>query len=280
MSKSLQYINQGRGGTLVYTDDRGKIQFDWEFGGGHCVAIIFVPETTNWERATGRQVEERMEVLTFVAQQAIRDQSPKSTYTISEKFIELWNQSAATDSDSVTVSSDQNSVGGKSSNIPASGTIDFPAATKEIQEDNLLKKRIKQISMVFFVLSLTQKAYCTTTNCSDSIMVFLLGWAAIFSTGAGICWFANPLLFGSWFLLKKNLKLSMFMGMTSALLALFFLMFSSIVDNEGAIPHPIISYNMGYWLWVCSTVTMLIGTYVLMYRHNVRNKTVARVRHF
>ena len=257
MNRKLTYINQGRGGTVVYSDEKGEIKFDWEFGGGDCVAIIFVPGTANWHQATGRPVEDRLPVLTFVAEQAIIDQSPQGKSVISDQFIELWKSDA------------------KEINQQVASTAEVPQ-----EYDKLLQKRIKQISMILFVLSLTQKAYCTTTSCSDSIMVFLLGWAAIFSTGAGICWFANPLLFVSWFLLEKNLKIAMFLSMTSTLLAFFFLMFSSIVDNEGAIPHPIISYNAGYWLWVCSTVTMLIGTYVLMYRHNVRNKTVARVRHF
>ncbi|MBL7915437.1 MAG: hypothetical protein JNL49_10375 [Bacteroidia bacterium] len=111
-------------------------------------------------------------------------------------------------------------------------------------------------------------------------MVFLIGWAAIFSTCAGLCWFANPLLLMSWIFLKKNLKLSMFLSVASFLLALFFLVFDSIVDNENGGSHQIVSYKAGYWLWVASHAVMLIGTFVLMYRSNVRNKTVARVRHF
>ncbi|MBK8874189.1 MAG: hypothetical protein IPN13_09800 [Bacteroidetes bacterium] len=149
-----------------------------------------------------------------------------------------------------------------------------------MNEDEKISKKVIIISIILFVLSLTQKCYCTTSNCSDSIMVFLLGWAAIFSTGAGLCWFANPLLLMSWIFLKKNLKLSMFLSVASFLLALFFLVFDSIVDNENGGSHQIVAYKTGYWLWVASHAVMLIGTFILMYRFNVRNKTIARVRHF
>ncbi|MBL0072975.1 MAG: hypothetical protein IPP34_14715 [Bacteroidetes bacterium] len=141
-----------------------------------------------------------------------------------------------------------------------------------MNEDEKIIKKILIVSIILFVLSLTQECYCTTSNCSDSIMVFLLGWAAIFSTGAGLCWFANPLLFISWIFLKKKLKLSMFLSITSFLLSFLFLIFDSIVDNENGGSHQIISYKSGYWLWLASGAVMVIGTFILMYRFNVRIK--------
>lgn len=139
-----------------------------------------------------------------------------------------------------------------------------------MMEDEKLKKYFQRISILLFILSLTQKCYCTTTTCSDSIMVFLLGWAAIISGGAGICWVANPLLYVSWMLLKKNLKASMFLAMGATLTSLAFLLFGSISDNEGGVQHQIISYKAGYWLWTGSAICMLIGTFTLMLRHNTR----------
>ncbi|MFT3679379.1 MAG: hypothetical protein QM791_03850 [Ferruginibacter sp.] len=136
--------------------------------------------------------------------------------------------------------------------------------------ENKSLKYIRWTSIIFFILSLTQKAYCTSTHCSDSIMVFLLGWAAVFSTGAGICWFANPLLFISWGLLKKNLKVSAILAALATLLSLLFLLFDSITDNEGGIPHQIISYRAGYWLWLSSSLCILIGTFILRTGHDTK----------
>jgi hypothetical protein len=137
-------------------------------------------------------------------------------------------------------------------------------------EDKKLKTYILYASIILFVFSLTQKCYCTTSNCSDSIMVLILGWAAFSAGAVGMVWFANPLLFASWFFLKRNLKTAMFLSVFSFLLSLSFLMFDSILDNEGGIPHEIISYRLGYWLWVLSHLVMLLGTFVLMLTYNTR----------
>ncbi|MFT3911512.1 MAG: hypothetical protein QM737_18960 [Ferruginibacter sp.] len=139
-------------------------------------------------------------------------------------------------------------------------------------EDKKLKKYILTISIFLFLFSLTQKAYCTTSSCGDSVMVFLLGWAALIAGFPGIIWMANPLLFACWWLLKRNLKVSMFLSMCSTLLSLSFLMCDSIADNEGGVHHQVVSYKAGYWLWVSSSVCMLLGTFYLMLRYNTRNR--------
>jgi len=137
-------------------------------------------------------------------------------------------------------------------------------------EDKKLKKYIFIASISLFIISLTQKCYCTTSECGDSIMAFLLGWAALLSGGAGISWLANPLLFASWIILKKNLKLAMFLSVAALLLSLSFLMFDTVIANEAGQKHQIIAYKMGYWLWMGSNMVMLLGTFVLMLRHNTR----------
>ena len=137
-------------------------------------------------------------------------------------------------------------------------------------DDKKLKKYIFIASISLFIISLTQKCYCTTSECGDSIMAFLLGWAALLSGGAGISWLANPLLFASWILLRKNLKLSMFLSVAAALLSLSFLLFDTVIANEAGQKHQIIAYKLGYWLWMGSNLVMLLGTFVLMLRHNTR----------
>jgi hypothetical protein len=136
--------------------------------------------------------------------------------------------------------------------------------------DTRLKNIFLIASITLFVLSLTQKCYCTTSTCSDSIMVLILGWFALMSGGAGISWIANPLLFFAWYKLKRNLKVSMFLSMFAILMSLSFLLFDSIVDNENNQQKEIVAYKAGYWLWLSSTAVMVIGTYTLMLRHNTR----------
>ena len=127
-----------------------------------------------------------------------------------------------------------------------------------MNEDKKLKNIFLSISILLFIFSLTQKCYCTTSVCSDSIMVFILGWAALLKGGAGISWIANPLLLAAWIKLKKNLKASMFLSMFGVLMSLSFLLFDSIIDNENGQNKEIISYQAGYWLWVSSAVVMLV----------------------
>ena len=90
MNRSLQYISLGRGGYVVYKDDQSEIKFDYEFGGGNCVAIIFIPAANNWTRLTQRPLADRNDILQFVATQAIRDQVSNGYFTVSDNFIEIY----------------------------------------------------------------------------------------------------------------------------------------------------------------------------------------------
>ncbi|MFN7117410.1 MAG: hypothetical protein ACK4TA_11465 [Saprospiraceae bacterium] len=92
MSKKVTYSQNGRGGTIKYEDGETVIPLDWEFGGGNCVVIIFVPTEMQWEKATGLPLSERSNILEFVAQQVIHDQAPNSRYEISDPWIEIFSR--------------------------------------------------------------------------------------------------------------------------------------------------------------------------------------------
>lgn len=124
-------------------------------------------------------------------------------------------------------------------------------------------------SIALLALSLTQKCYCTTSNCADSIMVFLLGGLGMFSGGACLTWLANPLLILSWFTFKSNLKTAMWCSVAATLIAFSFLLFDTVLANESGGSQQIISYKSGYYLWVLSCSAMLVATYVAMYKRNV-----------
>lgn len=138
------------------------------------------------------------------------------------------------------------------------------------KEDQSIKKTVFISSLLIFLLSLTQKCYCTTAECGDSIMALLLGWVALLSGGAGIAWLANPLLIASWILLRKNLKAAMFISVAAVLFSLSFLLFDTVIANEAGHKQSIISYKPGFWLWLGSSMIMLFGTFYLMLRHNTR----------
>lgn len=87
----LTYINEGRAGYVVYKDDHGELKFSFEFGGGDCVAIIYIPTAEFWEKRTGRAKAERDAILTFVAAQALKDQVRNGRYVLGEDSIELFS---------------------------------------------------------------------------------------------------------------------------------------------------------------------------------------------
>ena len=92
MQPTLEYHNQGRGGAVVYRDEEGDIRMSFEFGGGDCVAIIFVPAAEHWTRSTNRPVADRESILTFVAERAVRDQTSGGSYTLSDSWIEIFSR--------------------------------------------------------------------------------------------------------------------------------------------------------------------------------------------
>ncbi|MCO4292745.1 hypothetical protein NF867_07715 [Solitalea sp. MAHUQ-68] len=125
--------------------------------------------------------------------------------------------------------------------------------------DNRLNKVITVISLGLFMYALTQKCYCTTASCADSFAVLLSGTLGWVFGGATLTWFANPLLILSWFTINKKPKLSLICSLLAVLISLSFLLFKRIISDEAGNYKEIISYRLGYWLWVASSSIMFIG---------------------
>ncbi|GAB4412057.1 MAG: hypothetical protein OHK0039_17760 [Bacteroidia bacterium] len=89
-NRKLSYHTQGRGGSVLYQDAIGQISFSFEFAASDCVAIIFVPTEAQWTAQTQRPLTDRTAILTFVAEQALRDQVPGGRYELYDPYIELW----------------------------------------------------------------------------------------------------------------------------------------------------------------------------------------------
>jgi len=131
-----------------------------------------------------------------------------------------------------------------------------------IQPGIKIKRATLIVSMALFVLSLTQKCFCTTNQCGDSIMVLLVGWMGLTTGGAAITWLANPFLWVSWIFIKKN-SISLVCSIVSLLICLSFLLFKTIIDDEAGNYNKIVGYKMGYWLWMISSLVMLTGNLFL-----------------
>lgn len=125
--------------------------------------------------------------------------------------------------------------------------------------DIIIRKVTLGISLSLMILSLTQKCYCTDNGCADSLAVFLSGILGFYFSWAGLTWLANPLLILSWITFKKHTKWSTAASLFATIISLSFLFFTQIMDNEGGYMSQIISYRIGYWLWVMSPIAMLLG---------------------
>lgn len=87
--KQLLFVDGGRSGQVIYIDKMGSLEFYFEFAGGNCLAIVTVPSTSEWQRATGRKTHTRDEILTYIAEQIIIQKAPGHRYKIIEDAIEI-----------------------------------------------------------------------------------------------------------------------------------------------------------------------------------------------
>jgi len=92
MEQKLKYINEGRGGYVIYKDEVGELKFFFEYGGGNCVVIIYVPSANEWTNKTNRPLTQRQNVLTFVAERSISDQAHNCFYVLSNMCIEIFRK--------------------------------------------------------------------------------------------------------------------------------------------------------------------------------------------
>lgn len=117
------------------------------------------------------------------------------------------------------------------------------------------RKIILLLSIVIFIISLTQNCYCTSiSGCQPSFATFLFGFFGLFK--GVVSWFANPFLIYSWVNIKDNER-STFLSLFSLILASIFMIYKKIDYDE------IISYELGYWLWLFSIGIMFFGNLLI-----------------
>ena len=71
----IRYSSDGRSGHVHYQSAETTFALYYEFGGGDCVVCIDIPDPQNWEKVTQIPLERRDEVLGFIGQQVVRDQT-------------------------------------------------------------------------------------------------------------------------------------------------------------------------------------------------------------
>lgn len=121
------------------------------------------------------------------------------------------------------------------------------------------------ISVVVFIISLTQKSYCSSFGLCDNFgfLSLFFGWIGVFMLHIpAFTWLANPLLLGSWIFFRKNPKTSFILSIIAFGLMLSFLLVDEIISNEAGTKSKVVFYGLGYWLWIFSSFIMLIGNFI------------------
>lgn len=136
-------------------------------------------------------------------------------------------------------------------------------------EVNNLRRVVLILSILIFVTSLTQNCYCTTKDCSSSIGAFLFGFFGILS--GVVSWFANPALIYSWIHIKDNEKAT-FLSLLSLFLASVFMIYRKVGSDEAGNTSEIVSYELGYWLWLLSIAVTFFGNLLIGYKLKKENK--------
>lgn len=117
-----------------------------------------------------------------------------------------------------------------------------------------------------FAISLTQECYCTTASCGNSAMALIVGPLGLCFGGVGFSWLANPFLFIAWFSFRKKPLNAIITSVIALALMLLFLFFKQIISDEAGNYSAIVSYKLGYWLWLLSGGIILVSSILVFYR--------------
>jgi hypothetical protein len=122
------------------------------------------------------------------------------------------------------------------------------------------------ISVGLYALSLTQQCYCISGACGNhwsGISLVALGAIGGIMSVAGLTWYANPLIWAAWSLIKNKPSQAFVFSLLATLLSASFLLATSISDVQANVTTYITGYKIGYWLWLASMSTMLVGCFIL-----------------
>ncbi len=133
---------------------------------------------------------------------------------------------------------------------------------------NIALKTVFTLSILLYVISLTQEGFCTVSRCGDNWKGFAL--VALGAVGgilsiAGMVWYANPLLWAAWWFLKKQPKKAVYFSAAATVVSLSFLFFTQIADQQPGRESYITAYKAGYWCWVAAMIATFLGSIILYF---------------
>lgn len=132
-------------------------------------------------------------------------------------------------------------------------------------------KVFKYLSILLFLTALIFPCFDTMAEEGEEgegAALLLSGFFGFFSTAVGWSWLANPALWVAWGYFIKKPRQSFIASVIAVFFALSFLLFKTIMINEAGGTSSIVRYRIGYWLWLASSLVMLIGNIYLKHSDN------------
>lgn len=85
--RNVTFETYGREGAVIYHEGFKTIKFYMEMGGTDVIFYLNIPTIEDWEQATGFALQEREDILKYVAENTQRHQAPSCDYEIKESEI-------------------------------------------------------------------------------------------------------------------------------------------------------------------------------------------------
>ena len=87
----VSYVNQGRGGKVVFSAGHTSFEMYFEFGGGDTVATIDIPSAAGWVERTGCPLAKRQAILEFIGESVVRDQTThgRGRFEVHDQYIRI-----------------------------------------------------------------------------------------------------------------------------------------------------------------------------------------------
>ena len=128
---------------------------------------------------------------------------------------------------------------------------------------------IKYLSVGVFLISIACPCFDTEKEPGDhweGMAILLSGFFGFFSSLTGLVWLANPALWFSWGFVIKKPNVSLILSLIAVAIGFSFLLCTDIMTDEGSSNFSLITrYRTGYWLWIASMLTMLLGNLYLKF---------------
>ena len=134
-----------------------------------------------------------------------------------------------------------------------------------------LRWRLWLASILLFVISLACPTFCTSSGCDGfggGLVDLAIGWMGAFLGGSVyLAWLANPFFLIAIFTNKNSPGLSIVMSISAFIMGLNFLREGEVFLNEAGHNGHIISFQIGYWLWVMSFLLMSVASILSIKNH-------------